>query len=933
MAVDSGMAFFVGNPNLYAMDLSAKGLAWQVSGNFNGTPAAANGRVYAISNNLIATYTLNGNYLGSFNADSTIQNQPIVTLDSLIATDGSSTYIYDLFTYKLRQKIPIGGLLSLADGVLYISTSTGVIFSYSSHNDLQLVVSGTPMACDAPQSFGYGTNWLSSGQWITDQVSMVVETNMARYQCVGWTGSGSVPALGATNSVAFKLTNNSTLTWVWNPLAFQLACQIGGAGTVSASNGWYQANQDVTITATPSNGFVFVQWRGDIQKSLETNATITLTMNQGRRIVAVFRAAGQSPLAGNWSMFGNGPSHSGYFPGTLGSTTFTPRWRTTIGGNLQQVAVGSGRVYATPYQCFGAAYLTAVNEYSGQVAWSYNFSSCYSVNPPAYDQGCVYMQRSDNWNDTQLWSFNALNGVTNWTAPFNSQWERYMAPTIADGGIWVDGGTYGGLYGFNESDGSQRFFDSLSQVDGWTPAYYQRTLYTQIGTFRAHDPTNGSVLWSIDESGSSGAGASTTLAIADGKAYFVGSPNLFGVDLASHTLALRINGSFSGYPAAANGYIYAISNSAVNAYSTSGQFIGRYITGDSGLKFQPIITDDALFVASDSTTYIFDLFTFKLKQTIPIGGYISLADGALFVAMSGGDLCSYSSGRDVLLIVSANNLQVGVSDTFSYGSNWVAQGSAITPSVISPTAGSNGVRYVATGWVGSGSTPSAGTSNSVTFVITNDSTIAWQWKTQYLLTASVNSNGNVNISSNWFDSGSTVNLTATPSNYFHFAEWQNGLIGSNASVLVTMSGPLSVKATFQPNMLTNNIPAWWLAQYGIVATDAGALADTDGDGLPNWRECLLGTNPLLADSDGDHYPDGLEAAWGSNPLASNSVPLATIVISGSPSNNAAPKSLGYGTNLVPLYTIVTNTVPDTYAITNGQRSVCLGWIGTGDCAC
>lgn len=42
--------------------------------------------------------------------------------------------------------------------------------------------------------------------------------------------------------------------------------------------------------------------------------------------------------------------------------------------------------------------------------------------------------------------------------------------------------------------------------------------------------------------------------------------------------------------------------------------------------------------------------------------------------------------------------------------------------------------------------------------------------------------------------------------------------------------------------------------------------DTDGDGLKDWEEVLLGTDPDKADTDGDGTPDGVEAKSGRNPL-------------------------------------------------------------------
>lgn len=42
--------------------------------------------------------------------------------------------------------------------------------------------------------------------------------------------------------------------------------------------------------------------------------------------------------------------------------------------------------------------------------------------------------------------------------------------------------------------------------------------------------------------------------------------------------------------------------------------------------------------------------------------------------------------------------------------------------------------------------------------------------------------------------------------------------------------------------------------------------DTDGDGLKDWEEVLLGTDPNNKDTDGDGTPDGKEVSLGRNPL-------------------------------------------------------------------
>ena len=50
-----------------------------------------------------------------------------------------------------------------------------------------------------------------------------------------------------------------------------------------------------------------------------------------------------------------------------------------------------------------------------------------------------------------------------------------------------------------------------------------------------------------------------------------------------------------------------------------------------------------------------------------------------------------------------------------------------------------------------------------------------------------------------------------------------------------------------------------------VSSDGGTPKDTDGDGLPDWKENVIGTDPTNRDTDGDGILDGEELAKGLNP--------------------------------------------------------------------
>jgi len=60
------------------------------------------------------------------------------------------------------------------------------------------------------------------------------------------------------------------------------------------------------------------------------------------------------------------------------------------------------------------------------------------------------------------------------------------------------------------------------------------------------------------------------------------------------------------------------------------------------------------------------------------------------------------------------------------------------------------------------------------------------------------------------------------------------------------------------------------AMYGLNALGNDANGDADGDGLSNLAEAGNGTNPTNADTDGDNSPDGDELIAGTSPTDSTS---------------------------------------------------------------
>ena len=347
-------------------------------------------------------------------------------------------------------------------------------------------------------------------------------------------------------------------------------------------------------------------------------------------------------LAGDWTTLGNDPGHRGYFEGSVGSMLLEHAWTVTFEEYVNQVAVVEGTVFASTDGYFDLNSIWALDAADGAELWSYEFEEAFSVNAPTWYEGTVLLQRGNHSSDTDLWCFDADDGTLLWRSEHSAQWETYYAPTAADGMVWVNGGTYGGMYGFDAGDGEQLFYVGLPQYDEWTPAYEDGVVYSWVeGELNAHDPVTGESAWELDLGWDwSGWAMSTAPVVADGVAYVAGTA-LHAVDVTEGVELWSASGSFEGIPAVAHGVVYAIVDGAVEAFDAEdGTYLGIYL-GDGDLYWQPIVTDDVLIAASGSETFVMDLDTFEILDSVPYGGHLSVSDDQLFIASADGDLVAY----------------------------------------------------------------------------------------------------------------------------------------------------------------------------------------------------------------------------------------------------------------------------------------------------
>ena len=233
------------------------------------------------------------------------------------------------------------------------------------------------------------------------------------------------------------------------------------------------------------------------------------------------------------------------------------------------------------------------------------------------------------------------------------------------------------------------------------------------------------------------------------------------------------------------------------------------------------------------------------------------------------------------------------------GTNGYVYGTVIDCALTnSPVSGGTATQYVCTGWAGTGSVPeNIGTTNTGPFTITNNSSISWLWKTQYLFSAEGGVGGQVAASNGWYDNGSSVVAEAAPLSGFVFEGWFGDVPEgweTNNPVILTMNTGRSIEARFAVD--TNAILAVHACpgyhSPGTTAVVSCSFTWPVDQTLTTlvWRALLPdGWHVLSVSGDGHPQTDGTNITFSTAPTARPAIFSYRLAV---PGNQPTTNSVG-----------------------------------------
>jgi len=261
------------------------------------------------------------------------------------------------------------------------------------------------VSVDAPL---FGTVMLSPPGGVYPQGTVVTLNALpdSGGEFLGWTGT-DVGDLADSSAAVTSITMDSSKTVVAQFMASQTSqftltatSNPGNGGSVglTPSGGTYDTGTTVTLTATPANGFAFVNWSGADAEALSstTNEETTITISADRMVQANFAELTMFSLETLTSGPGNvtlDPPGGTYMDGVTVTLTATPTGRARFdawtGANAGEFSLGNESTPIVTIAMDGNKSVTANFVDRGELAATVSGDGSVALDPagPVYDVG------------------------------------------------------------------------------------------------------------------------------------------------------------------------------------------------------------------------------------------------------------------------------------------------------------------------------------------------------------------------------------------------------------------------------------------------------------------------------------------------------------------------------------------------------------------
>jgi outer membrane protein assembly factor BamB len=349
-----------------------------------------------------------------------------------------------------------------------------------------------------------------------------------------------------------------------------------------------------------------------------------------------------------WTTFQGNAAHTGYVPVTLDASHFRKGWEVVIkkGIPLNQITAADGKAFVT----YGGGDLAdmefkVVSAASGQTLWSHTFQYTYSISPPAYDNGLLYLQVA-RAPGGELQIYGADLGDYVFWQPASVSEQGSLAPTIVEGEIYLAGDASVSAFA------DDHFLDwsmGLSTFEKWTPTVDFRYVYIyDYGRLNVLDRQNGEARYQIQDPNWDWKDHMQNRAIVLGgqhDALVVNGGRLLSFDLKARSVRWEKGLAIYSQPSVAEGHVYVVSEGALSVLrEKDGKEQWKWKAPDDWLAGPLVVTSTHVFVSGDRKTYAVDLSTRQAAAEYPFAGTLSLSDGTLYIAGYKGRLVAIDLG-------------------------------------------------------------------------------------------------------------------------------------------------------------------------------------------------------------------------------------------------------------------------------------------------